>query len=408
MRFATLTALAVASTALAFPRATPEMIRENLKRVQNQQKCSGAHQKSRKFILPAYPKDTRSEPRPDAAHPYIAPGPGDTRGPCPALNTLANHGYIPRNGFCKTEEIIEGVMTGFNMEHDFACFLASFATMVRGNPNLAMLSIGHPGDEIPPVPGCFDGPVAGGLATHGRFEGDVSMSRRDISQGDNVNFQNDVFDVLLLYTGKFGDDGPEGKHTVLNDKVFAEFKYDTFLLDQARDPKLEYHIARQTSAFSEVGFALDLLANGRLNNTISASEIGSFFRNQTFPKNWSRRTNPAGLQILSTTGGKAMSAHPVPPGMNDKNGNYVADVPHFTNFLCDSYENLASAQIHKDFMKQTGIFKENVLAMASAMYKPFHDYGNCTTKVFPSGPECSIQYKQVAGQWEIDEFIGHC
>ena len=28
----------------------------------------------------------------DAAHPYIAPGPGDQRGPCPGLNTLANHG----------------------------------------------------------------------------------------------------------------------------------------------------------------------------------------------------------------------------------------------------------------------------------------------------------------------------
>jgi hypothetical protein len=23
---------------------------------------------------------------------------GDVRGPCPGLNTLANHGYLPRNG----------------------------------------------------------------------------------------------------------------------------------------------------------------------------------------------------------------------------------------------------------------------------------------------------------------------
>ena len=28
----------------------------------------------------------------DAAHPYIAPGEGDQRGPCPGLNVLANHG----------------------------------------------------------------------------------------------------------------------------------------------------------------------------------------------------------------------------------------------------------------------------------------------------------------------------
>jgi unspecific peroxygenase len=28
----------------------------------------------------------------DPAHPYIAPKPTDMRGPCPGLNTLANHG----------------------------------------------------------------------------------------------------------------------------------------------------------------------------------------------------------------------------------------------------------------------------------------------------------------------------
>ena len=34
----------------------------------------------------------------DPAHQYIAPGATDQRGVCPGLNTLANHGYISRNG----------------------------------------------------------------------------------------------------------------------------------------------------------------------------------------------------------------------------------------------------------------------------------------------------------------------
>ena len=29
---------------------------------------------------------------------WVAPGPGDIRGPCPGLNALANHGYFPHNG----------------------------------------------------------------------------------------------------------------------------------------------------------------------------------------------------------------------------------------------------------------------------------------------------------------------
>jgi len=29
---------------------------------------------------------------------YQASGPNDSRSPCPALNALANHGYLPRDG----------------------------------------------------------------------------------------------------------------------------------------------------------------------------------------------------------------------------------------------------------------------------------------------------------------------
>ena len=29
---------------------------------------------------------------------YQPPGPTDSRSPCPALNALANHGYLPRDG----------------------------------------------------------------------------------------------------------------------------------------------------------------------------------------------------------------------------------------------------------------------------------------------------------------------
>lgn len=33
------------------------------------------------------------------AHAYVRPGPGDIRGPCPGLNTAANHGFLPRDGY---------------------------------------------------------------------------------------------------------------------------------------------------------------------------------------------------------------------------------------------------------------------------------------------------------------------
>lgn len=36
--------------------------------------------------------DTSAKLGPDPAHPWIAAGPNDIRGPCPGLNTLASHG----------------------------------------------------------------------------------------------------------------------------------------------------------------------------------------------------------------------------------------------------------------------------------------------------------------------------
>lgn len=41
-----------------------------------------------------------NDKRPDAAHPFQAPGPTDQRGPCPGLNTLANHGCKPDAAHC--------------------------------------------------------------------------------------------------------------------------------------------------------------------------------------------------------------------------------------------------------------------------------------------------------------------
>ena len=38
----------------------------------------------------------RSEPQDD--HQFKKPNPRDSRSPCPALNVLANHGYLPRDG----------------------------------------------------------------------------------------------------------------------------------------------------------------------------------------------------------------------------------------------------------------------------------------------------------------------
>lgn len=45
--------------------------------------------------------------RPEAGFTFHAPGPSDSRGPCPGLNLLANYGYLPRDGHVNLGQVIE-------------------------------------------------------------------------------------------------------------------------------------------------------------------------------------------------------------------------------------------------------------------------------------------------------------
>ena len=62
-------------------------------------------------------------------HAWLAPNlaAGDQRGPCPGLNALANHGYLPHNGVADIPTIVEAVNTG----EDFIPILRMITDMAR-------------------------------------------------------------------------------------------------------------------------------------------------------------------------------------------------------------------------------------------------------------------------------------
>lgn len=45
--------------------------------------------------------------RPEPGYEFKAPGPNDSRGPCPGLNLLANYGYLPRDGYVNFGQVLE-------------------------------------------------------------------------------------------------------------------------------------------------------------------------------------------------------------------------------------------------------------------------------------------------------------
>ncbi|KAH7888256.1 Chloroperoxidase [Phlebopus sp. FC_14] len=58
-------------------------------------------------------------------HAYCPPQPGDLRSPCPALNTLANHGYLPRDGKkVGVFDIIRALKEGYQLSTVLAYILS--------------------------------------------------------------------------------------------------------------------------------------------------------------------------------------------------------------------------------------------------------------------------------------------
>ncbi|KAF9067699.1 Peroxidase, family 2-domain-containing protein [Rhodocollybia butyracea] len=112
-----------------------------------------------------------------SAHQWQAPLPTDSRGPCPGLNTLANHGFLPRNGSNITIPIVlNAVQDGFNFQP---------TDLLRTGAKLGLLTTDNP-----------DSFTLQELALHGTIEHDASLSRNDYALGDNIHFNATVFATL--------------------------------------------------------------------------------------------------------------------------------------------------------------------------------------------------------------------
>lgn len=130
----------------------------------------------------------------DTAHYFEAPGPLDIRGPCPGLNTMANHHFLSHDGLTTYNELIDAQQNVFNIGYGLANLLATAGVGLDGDLVTGKLSLGCSRDDYTNVaPG-----VAGtetGLDGHNKFEGDASLTRNDLflANGDNYKMNATLF-----------------------------------------------------------------------------------------------------------------------------------------------------------------------------------------------------------------------
>ncbi|KAF2501596.1 hypothetical protein BU16DRAFT_569583 [Lophium mytilinum] len=137
------------------------------------------------------------------AHKFVPPSGSDQRGPCPGLNAMANHGYMPHSGVGSITDFITGTQEAFGMGVDLATFLAIYGAIFDGD--LTKYSIGGPYPSLLNLGGLLGSPQ-GLSGSHNKYEGDVSPTRGDLYQyGNDYLLQPSQFKALYELGRANGD-----------------------------------------------------------------------------------------------------------------------------------------------------------------------------------------------------------
>ncbi|KAF2821794.1 Cloroperoxidase [Ophiobolus disseminans] len=131
----------------------------------------------------------------DMAHQFTPPGPNDIRGPCPGMNTAANHNFLSRDGITNLAELVSAQQNLYNIAYDLAVFIAVRGIALDGDVVTTKLSIGCDATERTSVDPTGTLGHEPDLNAHNKFEGDSSLTRRDyfLNNGDAFTFQGDMF-----------------------------------------------------------------------------------------------------------------------------------------------------------------------------------------------------------------------
>ncbi|KAF8153436.1 aromatic peroxygenase precursor [Crassisporium funariophilum] len=317
--------------------------------------------------------DTSAKLVNDKAHPWMPLRRGDMRGPCPGLNTLASHGWLPRNGIATPAQIVNAVQEGFNMDNSLAVFVTYAAFLVDGNVVTNKMSIGGKSaltGPDPPAPA-----IVGGLNTHAVFEGDASMTRGDAFLGNNHDFNETLFAKFVDFSNRFGG----GKYNLT---VAGELRFQRIQDSIATNPNFSFVSPRYFTAYAESTFPVNFFVDGRQNDgQLDLTVARGFLQDSRMPDGFFRRNGSAEADGLDVV----INAHPLQPGRNVGGvNNYVLD-PTSADFSdqCLLYTNYVNQTIVGLYPNPTGVLRTALNNNLDNLFQGL-DGAGCT-QVFPYG-----------------------
>ncbi|KAG8742553.1 hypothetical protein FRC11_014249, partial [Ceratobasidium sp. 423] len=254
-------------------------------------------------------------------HAFKPPTAGDKRGPCPGLNALANHGYLPHNGVTTLTGAIGACNKAFGMGIEIATVLSVIATVFDGNPVTQEWSIGgSPGGLV--LPPLLSAPQ-GLSGSHNKYEGDSSPTRWDAYMNDG-----DVSTMNLAYFKQLYDMLPEkGPNANFNYDVIVKNRAVRYNTSLSENPNFFYGpFSGPIASAAAHAFITRLMSNhsteapeGVLDHEVLKSFFGVSGSSDSLtyqkgyeriPENWYRRPEDYGLVLFSVDLVAAVLKHP--------------------------------------------------------------------------------------------------
>ncbi|KJZ74471.1 hypothetical protein HIM_06067 [Hirsutella minnesotensis 3608] len=212
---------------------------------------------------------------------YVPAGPTDSRSPCPALNALANHGFLPHNGRnVNIADFIVGLFLGLGVSPDASSLIIAFGIISSHNPLSLALDLED-------------------LANHNFvIEHDCSFARQDALVGDNLHFNRTLWKTALDVIG------PNSQTT--NAFIMGTAKAMRVREQRWMNPKTVWGPRAWLNSFSEVGLVLS--AMGSVPGIARTDYVRSFIEEERLPYHLGWRPRPFFVNTATFLGVGALAA----------------------------------------------------------------------------------------------------
>jgi hypothetical protein len=200
----------------------------------------------------------------NANFPFEPPAADASRSPCPVLNSLANHGFLPRDGRDISQDQLNFAFTmALNIDEAVTINLAkpTFNISTTGDPCTVNLE---------------------DMKAHNVIEHDGSLSRADTITGNANSFNPAIWDTVKAHFT-----GP-----TIDINTMAAARKDRVAAAAAANPEFSLTPDQVKTSFAESAFILGTLGNDFVNPQTSTIFMNTIFQQERFPFGEGFQTSP--------------------------------------------------------------------------------------------------------------------